>query len=103
MDQVKIGKFIAKLRKEKKMTQQELAEKLHVTDRAVSNWENGRRMPDVSLFKPLCATLGITINELMSGEKILPQKMVPRSNEILLDTLKEKEKIQKNGKRVFGY
>ena len=99
MDQVKIGKFIAKLRKEKKMTQQELAEKLHVTDRAVSNWENGRRMPDVSLFKPLCATLGITINELMSGEKILPQKMVPRSNEILLDTLKEKEKIQKKWKK----
>ena len=70
MNQEKIGKFIAELRKEKKITQSELAEKLGVTDRSVSNWENGKNMPDLSLFKPLCDILSISINELMSGEKI---------------------------------
>ena len=57
MNQEKIGKFIAELRKENNMTQQELADKLMVTDRAVSNWENGRRLPDYSLLKELCACI----------------------------------------------
>lgn len=70
MDQIKIGKFIAKCRKNKKITQSELAEKLGVTDRAISNWENGKNLPDVSLFKPLCNELNITINDLLSGEKV---------------------------------
>lgn len=70
MNQEKIGKFIAENRKLKKMTQVELAEKLGVSDRSVSKWENGRCMPDLSLFEPLCTELGITINELLSGEKI---------------------------------
>ena len=62
MDQEKIGKFIANCRREKNFTQQELAEKLGVSDRSVSNWENGKNMPDLSLFKPLCEILEITIN-----------------------------------------
>lgn len=70
MNQEKIGKFIAENRKLKKMTQVQLAEKLGVSDRSVSKWENGRCMPDLSLFEPLCTELGITINELLSGEKI---------------------------------
>ena len=70
MDQIKIGKFILELRKEKNMTQQELANVLGVTDRAISKWENGRGLPDLSLLKPLCDTLNITINELLSGEKL---------------------------------
>ena len=70
MDQEKIGKFIAKCRKAKKITQSELAEQLGVTNRSVSNWENGKNMPDLSLFKPLCEILEITINELLSGEKL---------------------------------
>ena len=70
MNQEKIGKFIAKCRKDKKMTQSELAEKLGVTDKSIGNWENGRNMPDLSLFKPLCDELNITINDLLSGEKI---------------------------------
>lgn len=70
MNQEKIGKFIAECRKNKNMTQQELAEKLGVSDRTVGNWENGRNMPDLSLFKPLCYELGISMNDLMSGEKI---------------------------------
>ena len=63
MDQEKMGRFIAQLRKEKNMTQQELADQLNVTDRAVSHWENGRRLPDYSLLKQLCDVLGISINE----------------------------------------
>ena len=70
MNQEKIGKFIAECRKNKNMTQQELAGKLGVSDRTVGNWENGRNMPDLSLFKPLCDELGISMNDLMSGEKI---------------------------------
>ena len=74
MNQEKIGSFIAKCRKEKKMTQSELAEKLGVTDKSIGNWENGRNMPDLSLFKSLCDELGITINDLLSGEKISNDK-----------------------------
>src|SRR5574344_51840 len=69
MNQEKIGKFIAKCRKEKNMTQSELAEKLGVTDKSVGNWENARCMPDLSLFKPLCDELNISINDFISGEK----------------------------------
>ena len=68
MDQVKIGKFIAICRKEKNITQQNLADSLGVSYKTVSNWENGRNMPDVSLFKPLCEQLGIKVNELLNGE-----------------------------------
>lgn len=69
MDQIKIGKFIATTRAAKKLTQDELAQKIGVTDKAISKWENGRCLPDVSLFKPLCKTLGISVNELLNGEK----------------------------------
>lgn len=74
MNQEKIGNFILELRKEKNMTQQELADKIGVTDKAISKWENGRGMPDLSLMKPLCKELGITINELISGERIDKKK-----------------------------
>lgn len=70
MDQKKIGEFIARCRKDKNLTQAELAEKLGVTEKSISNWETGRNMPDLSLFKDLCAIIDITINELMSGEKL---------------------------------
>ena len=70
MDQKKIGKFIACLRKEKNMTQEQFAERLGVSNKTVSRWENGANMPDYSLLKDVCNVLGININELMSGEKI---------------------------------
>ena len=70
MNQEKIGKFIALCRKEKKLTQSELAEKLQITNKAVSKWETGRGMPDASLLLDLCDILGISVNELLSGEKI---------------------------------
>lgn len=68
MDQVKIGILIAQCRKNKKMTQKQLAEKLGVTDKSVSKWENGICLPDVALYKPLCEVLGITLNEFFAGE-----------------------------------
>ena len=74
MNQEKIGKFISIVRKDKKLTQKNLADKLGITDRAISKWENGRSMPDLSLLKPLCDTLDITINELLNGEYIKEKK-----------------------------
>ena len=68
MNQEKIGKFIAKCRKDKNLTQDQLAEKLGVSNKSISRWENGKTMPDVSLFKPLCDELDIAINDLLSGE-----------------------------------
>ena len=69
MNQEKIGKFISERRKAKKLTQSELGSILGVSDKSVSKWENGKCMPDLSLFPELCKALGITINDLMSGEK----------------------------------
>lgn len=88
MDQEKIGKFILELRKDKKMTQQELANKIGVTDRAISKWENGRGMPDISLMKPLCEILDITLNELISGEKIDKKEYQKKSDENIFKTIK---------------
>ena len=87
MNQEKIGKFIAECRKNKKMTQTELAEKLGVTDKSVGNWENGRNMPDLSLFKSLCSELGITINELLSGERLEKEKYQEKFEENIINTI----------------
>lgn len=87
MNQEKVGKFIAMCRKEKNMTQSDLAEKLGVTDKSIGNWENGRNMPDLSLFKPLCDVLGITINELLSGEKLKKEKYQEKFEENIINTI----------------
>ena len=87
MNQEKIGKFIQECRKKNNMTQEKLAEKLGVSDRTIGNWENGRNMPDLSLFKPLCDELGITINELLSGEKIKKEKYQEKFEENIINTI----------------
>lgn len=87
MNQEKIGKFIAKCRKQRKMTQSELGERLGVTEKSISNWENGRNMPDLSLFKPLCNELNITINDLMSGEKIDKDRYQEKFEENIVNTI----------------
>ena len=87
MNQEKIGKFILECRKAKKLTQSELAEKLGVTDKSISNWENGRNMPDLSLFKPLCKILDITINDLISGEKVTKDKYQEKLEENIISTI----------------
>lgn len=80
MDQKRIGAFIARRRKELRMTQKELAQKLGVTDRAVSKWENGRCMPDLSLIQPLSRSLEVGVNDLLSGE-IIPEKQYRKKSE----------------------
>lgn len=90
MDQVKIGKFIAKCRKEKNLTQAQLAENLNITDRAVSKWETGKSMPDSSIMIELCEILGITVNELLSGELIDMDNYGKKADENLIE-LKRKD------------
>jgi len=93
MDQVKIGKFISSLRKEKGYTQEQLAEKLNVSNKSISRWENGNTMPDLSLIPKLCEILGISINELLSGERIENdeyQKKLEENIIINMDLLKKK-------------
>ena len=91
MDQIKIGKFIAECRKKNKLTQMQLAEKLNITDRAISKWENGRAMPDSSLMLDLCKELNISVNELLSGEVIKMEDYKKQAEENLLKIEKEKE------------
>ena len=87
MNQVKIGSFIAACRKTKGLTQSRLAEKLGITDKAISKWETGKSMPDVSLFIPLCDLLEITLNELLSGEFISDENLKEQSNQVLFEVI----------------
>jgi len=87
MDQEKIGKFIANCRKKKNMTQLDLANKLGVTDRAISKWENGRGLPDLALIKPLCKELAISLNEFLSGEEIKDATNQENLEQTILNTI----------------
>ncbi|MBQ9107134.1 MAG: helix-turn-helix domain-containing protein [Clostridia bacterium] len=95
MDQVKIGRFIAECRKNQNLTQMQLAEKLNITDRAVSKWENGRTMPDSSIMLALCDILCINVNELLSGERISMENDNRKNEQLLLDMAKEVERKNK--------
>ncbi len=92
MDQLKIGKFIAECRKKNGLTQMQLAEKLNITDRAISKWENGKSLPDSSIMLELCEVLGITVNDLLSGEVVTMNDYNKNSEKLLLEMVKEKEK-----------
>ena len=94
MNQIKIGRFIAECRKKVNLTQMQLAEKLGITDRAVSKWETGKSLPDSSVMLELCDILKITVNELLSGEKISMENSNQKNEQLLLDLAKETE--QKN-------
>ncbi len=91
MDQVKIGKFIAQCRKNKNLTQLQLAEKLNITDRAISKWETGKGIPDSSIMLELCNELGISVNELLSGEVIKVENYNEKAEENLLEMAKKEE------------
>ena len=95
MDQLKIGKFIAECRKQKNLTQMQLAEKLGITDKAISKWERGIAMPDTSIMLELCEILGISVNELLSGEKICMENNDQKNEQLLLEMAKELEKKSK--------
>ena len=91
MEQVKIGKFIASKRKEQGLTQLQLAEKLGITDRAVSKWETGKSLPDASLMPELCKLLKITINDLLCGEVVSVEKYNEKAEKALLEMVKKEE------------
>ena len=95
MNQIKIGRFIAERRKKANLTQMQLAEKLGITDKAVSKWERGVAMPDTSIMLELCDILGISVNELLSGEKINMENNNQKNEQLLLDMAKELEKKNK--------
>lgn len=101
MDVKKIGEFIAYNRKNKKLTQEQLGEKLGVSNKTISRWENGNYMPDLSLLKPLSEELGITLNELLSGEKIESEKVIEQAETSLINTIDySKQRLEKEHNKI---
>ena len=98
MDQLKIGKFIAECRKRKNLTQMQLAEKLNITDKAISKWERGVSMPDTSIMLDLCGILEISVNELLNGEEIEMQNNDTKNEQLLLEMSKE---LERKGKTIW--
>ena len=95
MDQIKIGKFIAECRKKENLTQAQLAEKLNITDRAISKWETGKAMPDSNIMIELCYILGISVNELLCGEMIDIAQKDEQLNELIIQMAKNEERYHK--------
>lgn len=95
MDQIKIGKFIAEERKAKKYTQRELADKLSISDKTISKWERGNGFPEVSLLLPLCNELEITVNELLSGERLQAMDYKKKAEENMVNLVKEAQESKK--------
>lgn len=95
MDQIKTGKFIAKMRREKHLTQRQLADKLSISDKTVSKWECGNGMPEISLMLPLCEILDISVNELLSGERLDEKVYQMKAEENMMNLIKEKEESRK--------
>ena len=94
MDQLKIGKFIAQMRKEKGLTQRALADKLLISDKTVSKWECGNGLPEVSLMMPLCEILGITVNELLSGKRLAASEYQQNAEENIMKLIEEKNEVK---------
>lgn len=102
MNQVAIGNFIGKKRKELNLTQAQLAEKLGVSNKTVSKWENGKCMPDYGIIQPLCAELGISVSELMDGEE-QPQDSIRAYNEgQILDLIKRTQALESQRTTLSG-
>ena len=95
MDQVKIGKFIAERRRQAGLTQMQLAERLSITDRAVSKWERGRAMPDSSIMLELCDLLGISVNDLLCGEVVTMENYKEEMEKAILETVKQKQEADR--------
>ena len=98
MNQEKIGKFIAQCRKDTKLTQEQLATKLGISDRAISKWENGKCLMDISFLKPLSEILGVSIVEILNGEKIEKDNVCVKTDEVALNTLNYANKEVRRGK-----
>lgn len=95
MDQIKIGKFIAESRKSRKLTQRQLAEALSISDKTISKWECGKGLPEASLMLPLCEALEITVNDLLSGEKVFPTDYQKKAEGNMVNLMKENEENRK--------
>ena len=95
MDQIKIGRFIADERKRKEYTQRQLADKLGISDKTVSKWERGNGFPEVSLLLPLCDELGISVNELLAGERVPDNDYREKAEENMVNLVKEAQESKK--------
>ncbi len=95
MDQIRIGKFIAESRKSRNLTQRQLADALSISDKTISKWECGKGLPEVSLMLPLCAALDITVNDLLSGEKISSTDYQKKAEGNMMNLMKENEENRK--------
>jgi len=104
MNQEKIGKFILELRKQKGMTQKELAEKVGVSDKTISKWECGNSIPDISYLESLCDSLDISVNELLSGERLSQESYSEKAEENIMALMKENENNKKGNyiRNIFG-
>ncbi len=91
MDQIRIGKFIAETRKQKNLTQRQLADTLSISDKTVSKWERGKGLPEISLMMPLCETLEITVNDLLSGELVTESNYQKKAEENMMNLMKENQ------------
>lgn len=100
MNQELTGKFIAQVRKEKNLTQKELADRLGISDKTVSKWETGNGMPDVSLLQPLCRELSVNLNELLSGERLSEESYNGKAEENMMNLAKDAQEGRNNKKRV---
>ena len=100
MDQIAIGKFISECRKEKHLTQAQLAERLGVTDRAVSKWETGRSMPDASIMLELCEQIGITVNDLLNARRIDMENYKEIAEKTMLEM---REREERTAKKLLSY
>lgn len=95
MDQIKIGRFIAQMRKEQSLTQRQLADMIGISDKTVSKWETGSGLPEVSLLMPLCKILHISVNELLSGEHLTASDYKKKAEENMMDLIREREESKK--------
>lgn len=101
MDQIKIGRFIAEMRKEQNLTQQDLAEKLGISNKTISKWECGNGMPDYAVMESLCETLSININELLSGERLPSQEYSKKAEENMISLIQERSENNKRDIREW--
>ena len=102
MEQIMIGKFIAQKRKEQNLTQEQLAERLGVSNKTISKWETGKCMPDYAVVKPLCAELKVTVSELMDGEEADDKSVRVYDEEQILDLLRRTQELEKQKEMMTG-
>ena len=102
MEQEKIGKFISELRREKGLTQQQLADSIGVSNKTISKWECGKGMPEISSIIPLCQMLQINVNELISGERLPEEGYCKKAEENMMNLIQETE-LSKKKSRNFMY